>query len=388
MFLAAAPYFQYRFAKSEWVVQNFQPAIIVSSSIVNLGSMIVLARMQKDASYSARVVASMILSGIAFLFLTISSVAFRGLTPNGYFAFVLVMVAVSSFATALAQNGLFALSSGFGREEYLQAIMAGQAVAGVLPCIVQIISVLSVPKGDDATLNGSGDPSRSAFGYFATATGISLVALLAFGHLMRHHNKAKRTRHADEETEDGENSTQKEHKTVGLAELFLKLKWFASGIFFTFGISMLFPVFTQQIQSVQPESTAPRLLHSDSFIPLALLLWNAGDLTGRWAPLIPAFNLTKYPKTVMILSLARLIFIPLYFLCNIKGRGAIVNSDLFYLVIVQFLFGLSNGWLGSTCMMAAPEWVDKSERKATGSFMGLALVAGLTAGSFLSFAVA
>ena len=387
MFLAAAPYFQYRFAKSDWVVQHFQPAIIVSSSLVNLSSMLILARMQKDASYPHRVVASLILSAITFSLLTISSVTFRGLAPNGYFAFVLVMVAVSSFATALAQNGLFSLSSGFGREEYTQAIMAGQGIAGVLPCIVQIISVLSVPGGN-ADSSSSGDPSKSAFGYFATATSVSLVALFAFGNLMRHHNRVNRMRPTIDTAEDEDTNPHTERKEVGLTELFWKLKWFASGIFFTFGLSMLFPVFAQQITSVQPEATAPRIFHRDSFIPLALLLWNAGDLTGRWAPLIPALNLTQSPKTVTALSLARVLFIPLYFLCNIKGRGALIESDLFYLIVVQFLFGLTNGWLGSICMMAAPEWVDKPEREAAGSFMGLLLVSGLTAGSFLSFAVA
>lgn len=39
-------------------------------------------------------------------------------------------------------------------------------------------------------------------------------------------------------------------------------------------------------------------------------------------------------------------------------------------------------------MMGAGEWVDVEEREAAGGFMGLMLVAGLTVGSLLSFAVA
>ncbi len=70
------------------------------------------------------------------------------------------------------------------------------------------------------------------------------------------------------------------------------------------------------------------------------------------------------------------------------ARGAVVNSDLFYLLLVQLPFGLTNGWLASDCMMAAGERVDESEREASGAFMGLCLVAGLTAGSLLSFTAA
>ncbi len=75
----------------------------------------------------------------------------------------------------------------------------------------------------------------------------------------------------------------------------------------------------------------------------------------------------------------------MYFLCNIGGNGAVIKSDFFYLMIVQLLFGVSNGYLGSNCMMGFAEWVEKDELEAAGGFMSLVLVAGLTAGSFLSF---
>lgn len=77
----------------------------------------------------------------------------------------------------------------------------------------------------------------------------------------------------------------------------------------------------------------------------------------------------------------------MYQLCNIRDRGAVINSDAFYLLVVQFGFGLTNGWLGSSCMMGANEWVEHGEREAAGGFMGLNLVAGLTVGSLSSFAV-
>ncbi len=64
-----------------------------------------------------------------------------------------------------------------------------------------------------------------------------------------------------------------------------------------------------------------------------------------------------------------------------------MKSDFFYLGVVQLCFGASNGYLGSSCMMGAVEWVAEEEREAAGSWMGLCLVAGLTVGSLLSFLV-
>ena len=106
---------------------------------------------------------------------------------------------------------------------------------------------------------------------------------------------------------------------------------------------------------------------------------------GRVGPALPALRLTHRPRLLFFLSIARVFFIPLYFLCNIGGRGAAINSDFFYLFVLQLLFGITNGYLGSNCMMGFAEWVEPEELEAAGSFMSLSLVGGLTTGSFLSF---
>jgi equilibrative nucleoside transporter 1/2/3 len=163
------------------------------------------------------------------------------------------------------------------------------------------------------------------------------------------------------------------------------LFWLAGAIFLTFAITMIFPVFTTQILSVRDPATAPRLFQPSSFIPLAFLVWNIGDLIGRVIPAVPSLSLTSHPRTLFLLSISRILFIPLYLLCNLQGKGAKISSDVFYLFIVQLLFGVSNGYIGSNCMMGFVEYVNADEREAAGGFMSLCLVAGLTVGSFLSF---
>jgi equilibrative nucleoside transporter 1/2/3 len=49
-----------------------------------------------------------------------------------YFRFLIVIVFSVSFAARLNQNGVFAYVIGYGREEYTQAIIDRQGVAGVL----------------------------------------------------------------------------------------------------------------------------------------------------------------------------------------------------------------------------------------------------------------
>jgi equilibrative nucleoside transporter 1/2/3 len=67
---------------------------------------------------------------------------------------------------------------------------------------------------------------------------------------------------------------------------------------------------------------------------------------------------------------------------NIHGKGAAIESDFFYLFVVQLLFGITNGDLGSNCMMDFAEQVDQDELEVAGGFMSLCLVGGLVAGSF------
>lgn len=405
MFLAAAPYFAHRFRSSTWLLKHFQSAEVSVSCFVNLTSMITLSKLQKNASYPRRIIMSLFIYMICFVLLSISTLFHT--SAGVYFGFLMAVILFASLSTGLIQNGVFAYVTGFGRAEYTQAIMAGQAVAGVLPPLAQIVAVLAVPAKDPKQeTEGPPEPSEnpwSAFAYFTAATVVSIISLFAFIYLLRRRGSlslsgskindvAKTTANGTSEgsavngnlpaeSEDYDPPSEVPPRdSIPLTTLFRKLPFLSLAVFICFGVTMVFPVFTASIQSV---NSTP----GDVFIPVAFLVWNLGDLLGRLITLYPAINLTHYPFALFCFAMSRLIFIPLYMLCNIGGNGAVVKSDVFYLVVVQFLFGMTNGYIGSNCMMAIPEWVKEEEREAAGGYMGLCLVAGLTAGSLLSFAV-
>lgn len=352
--------------------------------------MILLTFRQRNASYPQRITVSLFLNIGAFVLLTVSTVSFLSVSPEFYFGFLMIIVFTASLAAGLCQNGVFAYVSGFGESRYTQGIMTGQAVAGVLPCMAQIFSVLSVPEPAQSAEQGAEQESpKSAFIYFMASVGVSLVALCAFLIMVRRQGEGRIIGGID----GAEADERLERKVVGLWGLFKKLKWLAMAVAVCFAITMVYPVFTQQITSVHllsnRQDKTSRLFQPACFIPLAFLLWNTGDLAGRLCTLVPALSSTYRPRFILLLlATLRAAFIPLYLLCNIRGLGAIVPSDAFYLFVVQFGFGLTNGYVGSECMMAAAHWVEENEREAAGGFMSLMLVGGLSVGSLLSFLVA
>ncbi|KAI1954016.1 hypothetical protein LOZ57_000360 [Ophidiomyces ophidiicola] len=390
MFLAAAPYFQRRFGSNPWIRSNFQSCILSVSCLTNLSSALILAKLQENASYPRRIRISILLNIAVFALLAISTVMFRNISSLVYFVFVLAMVFIASLATGMSQNGLFAYVTGFGRSEYTQGIMVGQGISGVLPCIVQMLAVLAVPDASETLDLDTVEyqSAKSAFIYFTAAVGVSGLAFFAFLYL----NGSKGFHRITDESPlhlDEDETLNK--KSIPLRLLFRKLRWISLGILICFAITMAFPVFTVEIHSIRESGTPapPRIFQSAVFIPLAFLFWNTGDLIGRTSAGISCFKkASRYPFLLFAGSLMRILFIPMYLMCNIRGQGAKINSDFYYLFVVQFMFGLTSGYLCSACMIGAAAWVDEDEREAAGGFMSLMLAAGLATGSLLSFLVA
>lgn len=384
MFLAAAPYFRYRLQSNKWTTSHYESSVTSVSTIANLGMVIILAKIQENASYPRRIVLSFIIQISIFTLLALSTIIGKGVSAGAYFNFLMIMAFGASVGTGINQNGVFAYVLMFGRQEYTQAIMAGQGMAGVLPPVVQILSVLAVPENKNG-LDSSQDPSKSAFFYFLTATAISACALVCFLYLLK--QESGRGSLLPNEDDESILSEHVDRKTVTLQDLFEKLRWTSLSVFMCFAITMVFPVFTATIESVHSGSSRSRLFEPSVFVPLGLLSWNIGDLIGRMLVLNPHLSLMHRPRALFVFAVARSGFIILYLLCNIHGRGAIVQSDFFYIFIVQLLFGISNGYLGSSCMIGASQWVPAEEKEPAGGFMVVMLVGGLTVGSLMSFFV-
>ena len=145
------------------------------------------------------------------------------------------------------------------------------------------------------------------------------------------------------------------------------------------------------IQSTNP-NTHPLL-----FSAIHFFVYNVGDLTGRSLCSLPRLHVWS-ARRLLAFSLARTLFIPLFLICNIQWASSIatkpiITSDVLYMLIL-LLFGVTNGYVSSMCMMSAPSVVNNPRLKGRTEDVDIAatvatfcLVLGLTSGSVASFAV-
>ena len=84
----------------------------------------------------------------------------------------------------------------------------------------------------------------------------------------------------------------------------------------------------------------------------------------------------------------RFIFLPLFLFCNIPRSEDSMTTTLFAsdtaYIVIMMLFSISNGYVGTICMMSGPQMVGGEEAGTAASMLVACLGLGLGTGSFLS----
>ncbi|KAK0100805.1 hypothetical protein ONS95_007252 [Cadophora gregata] len=372
MIIQAAPYFQRRFAENATILRYFQASYLVFFATTMFLTTVYLNRQREQPIYTHRLRRALCGYVAVATLLMISAFEVFHVKAEIYYPFTLVMVVMTGMANGLSQNAAFAFAAGFGRTEYAPAVMTGEALAGFIPSSIEIISALAFPTAYfEADVSGHSQMSSLTIGYFFSALLVGLASLGALAFLI---------------PRSGARPPFKAYEMTSVwTRWSLTLKWPALANFSCLCISSVSSVFVTKITSVVSKDVAPTLLRPEAFIPLSIVLWNIGDFLGSLVAVSSRF-LIRRPFLIFVLSLARIGFIPMYLMCNIDERGSFAG-DWFYLICVQFLFGVTHGWLSGASMMGVPVWVPEEDREEAGAFMGMTLVTGLVAGSILGLAV-
>ncbi|KAK5908704.1 hypothetical protein CgunFtcFv8_016737 [Champsocephalus gunnari] len=313
--------------------------------------------------------------------------------PLSFFTITMIkIICINSFG-AILQSSLFGLA-GILPASYTTPIMSGQGLAGTFAAFSMICALASGSALQD-----------SAFGYFITACAVILLAILAyivlprmefFQYFMESNGSRPATdeenkmdllkKDSTEEKRPVVSLTEEEAKpTVSVVNIFKQIWVMALSVCFIFTVTIgTFPAVTVEVETTVANGGA----WETYFIPVScFLLFNLMDWAGRSLTAVCMWP-GKDSMWLPVLVGLRIVFIPLFMLCNVQPRNllpVLFAHDAWYIIFMIF-FAFSNGYLASLCMCFGPKKVPQHEAETAGAIMAFFLSLGLALGAGVSFA--
>ncbi|XP_040286769.1 equilibrative nucleoside transporter 1 [Bufo bufo] len=339
--------------------------------------------LHRRISQNIRIAGSLV--AIFLIFLLTAIFVKLPFSPVAFFTVTMVKIVFINSFGALLQGSLFGLAALFPAS-YTAPIMSGQGLAGTFAALAMICALAS----------GS-EPKDSSFGYFITACVVILLALLSYMALHKLefykfytvtsgaiNSAADNVELKKDLLQQGELGTARTSEKQSFVSILKKIWVLALSVCLVFTVTIgIFPSVTADVKS----TIAGDSKWNDYFIPVScFLLFNLFDWAGR-----SLTSLVMWPgkdsKLLPLLVAARLVFLPLFMLCNVMPRNYLpvyLAHDAWYICIMM-LFAISNGYLASLCMCFGPKKVNVHEAETAGAIMAFFLSLGLALGAGFSF---
>ncbi|KFO92360.1 Equilibrative nucleoside transporter 1 [Buceros rhinoceros silvestris] len=356
-----------------------------------------------------RILGSLVAIGLVFLVTAIMVKV--TMEPLPFFIFTMISIVFINSFGAILQGSLFGLA-GLLPASYTAPIMSGQGLAGTFAALAMIFSIAI----------GAQRP-ETFIGYFTTACVAILLAIFSYILLprmdfFRYYSMKDKTEYrvynAELETKkdlikkgrmrcyalfvslpaDEPNGMEQNNSKIipihnpdekpSVVAIFKKLWVMAASVCFVFTVTIgVFPSITAKVSTVLGEGNNWSLY----YIPVScFLLFNVFDWTGR--SLTAFFTWPGKDSCLLPVMVAlRVIFIPLFMLCNVHPRvylPVVFSHDAWYIIFMIF-FSISNGYLASLCMCFGPKKVLAHEAETAGAIMAFFLSLGLALGAAVSF---
>ena len=324
-----------------------------------------------------RLVISLIFVILMFTFTSVMVKVNTDTWQHTFLIITLISVVIININAAIFTGGILGVAGKFP-PAYMGAVFSGQAVGGIFAsgCNVVFLALGASAK-------------QSGFFCFLTSVVFLLTTLVAYGVATRsdfyqyylNENDAK-------DKEDGDDGSMIPVK-VNLFQVLIQIYPYSAAVLLCFTMTLgCFPTITERVVSTMPEESA---WAGTFYIPVAcFLLFNIGDYLGRFlAGLIMIPKPSKTGSWITLgLSILRFVFLPLFLFCNLDpdNRGltsVLFESDIAYIVIMM-LFSISNGYVGSVCMISGPQIVRGEEAGTAASLIVACLGLGLGIGASLS----
>jgi len=366
--------------------------LAVASMVPNVSLLILNGVFGHRFKTQPRLLVSLTLVILLFIF---TSVMVKIDTDGWQSTFMYVTLASVVFINinaAIFQGGILGIAGKFP-PAYMGAVFSGQAVGGIFASGANVV-FLAI----------GATPTQSAFFCF-------ILSVIFLGTAMAAYLFATRSDfYKYYLAENTEQSSPDDHKLLDAApetkskipvkvnplSVLLSIWPYGLAVLMCFLVTLgCFPAITLRVVStLKPEKGSLEVEGAWSsifFVPVTcFLLFNVGDYLGRQIA-----EWVQWPKPgkkesviVLAFSLLRLMFLPLFLMCNLSPDTRTIIPVYFYsdtaYIIIMAIFSITNGYVGSVCMISAPQTVREEEAQTAASLMVALLGIGLGTGAFLS----
>lgn len=263
--------------------------------------------------------------------------------------------------------------------KYITAMSSGQALGGIFTALTEVCSLWI-----------GASPVLSGLVYFIIGDIVLLFSLIAYIILERatffkYHMCEKSSESLNVDYSINTEVTFSQGSTISYTRIIQRIWHYGLSIFLVFFISLsVYPAVTVLVESQFKGSG--HAWNDVYFVPVVTyLIFSSGDYIGRVLSGIVQWPRNN-PWCVIVLSVARVIFIPALMFCNAQPRHHLpvyIHSDIYY-ILITIVFAISNGYLCNIAFILAPTVVDPQEREVASAMMGAFLGMGLTTGAALS----
>lgn len=442
VFITAAQYFSNRFCGTQYQ-GNFENFFSITNTLSQTIGLALSILYQERFALKTKVLWPLLCYCVVFA-LTTSFVLF---SMDGVLLFWLTLLStcLCGFFGAFLSAGLFGLGA-ILPPQYTGALMTGQGLAGLSVSVSSLLTTYvagSTTSCSPDSIDGTGDTVFSscntdyidygAFAYFLMATIVLFMCMILFillerlpftqHYMLQESMSGKQYRTSlledydenpfeisDESGMERESSyeyspmqnqpksknvmtsmedviSDSHQPSINFAKIWFvvkEIKVIAFAVIATFGVTIgIFPSLIVLLESTSKCVSTSRA-SNDLFIPFFFCSFNLFDFLGRLTAGTIKTNFSK--NQILATSLSRIVFFPLFLLCNISNSQlpVVFNHDAFPIVFM-ILFAYSNGFVASICMMTSPSLVSLENMALAGTVMIFSLTFGLLLGASLSF---
>ncbi|XP_064630332.1 equilibrative nucleoside transporter 1-like isoform X1 [Lineus longissimus] len=356
--------------------KNFISYLGIASQLPNVALNMVNICAQCDlGNISRRIIGSILIMIAVFVVTVVLAMVDTSAWPFYFFIITMISVVVINMATGVYQNSVFGLAASLPMK-YTNAVVLGSNISGTLTSIIAIVSLASSPN-----------PRTAAIYYFLSAILILLIdfdtyfmlPLLRFYRFYQKQSQEVAKKKAETQSPQCCPAGKLLSVVRQCAVHFLN-------VWLTFFVTLTcFPA----IQVNIPKTDGSFFTPEKYFIPVAcFLIFNSFAVLGN---LLTEVVKKPGPKYLFIPVVLRILFIPLFMICNYNPKyrsfPVFIFNNYIYMTI-SILHALSHGYCSSLSMMYAPREAKEGDAGTAAMVAAFFLVLGIFCGVNFSLFIA